>query len=183
MVKRLFTKHQLAVYQAFVPGHTTDEIIALVKEYWNIEMTPDTVRSYNHAYGIKSGLNAKKSLTGGRHSYPSGMVVPHAAATKDRPNRSSNVMVKLSSGKWVLNHRRIWELANGPIPKGHKIIFLDGNTLNYSLTNLALVSDAEGLIMNDRHLFTKNKQLTKSGIAIAQVVARTHKLKRKKRSK
>lgn len=181
MHKRLFTDHQLAIYRKFATGHTTAEIIALVREYWAIEMKPANVRSYNRAHGIKSGLNGKRSMIGGKHSYPIGMVIPRNAASKSRLNRSPTVIVKCEDG-WHSNQRRIWELANGPIPKGHKIVFLDGNTMNYSLTNLALVTDAEFLMMNDRHLLTNDKALTRSGIAIARVLAKTNQLKRKKGS-
>lgn len=40
-------------------------------------------------------------------------------------------------------HRVIWELFNGPIPKGFVIDHLDGNTINNSIANLALKTTAE----------------------------------------
>jgi len=33
-------------------------------------------------------------------------------------------------------HRDIWESANGPIPEGHDIHHIDGNTLNWHIENL-----------------------------------------------
>lgn len=39
--------------------------------------------------------------------------------------------------------RRIWYRENGPIPPGHKVIYLDGNRFNLSLANLGCFSHAE----------------------------------------
>lgn len=194
MGKALLSKNQLVEYKRFLPGHSASEVIEMVRSKWRVNLTLRQVYELNYRNGIRSGRyeqcfgTAKPTLSPKFHcvhaeQYEVGRVRIRSMSSKTRPNRSPVVSVKVAKGKWALNHWRIWEAVNGPIPKGHKIIFLDGNTLNYSLTNLAMVSDAEALVMNDRHLFTKNKQLTKSGIAIAQVVARTHKLKRKKRSK
>lgn len=41
---------------------------------------------------------------------------------------------------FVLKHRFLWETANGPIPKGHKVIFADGDKTNITLDNLIMVS-------------------------------------------
>lgn len=54
------------------------------------------------------------------------------------------VYIKVAKGKkMVMKHRWVWEQANGPIPKGHNIVFIDGNTLNCSLENLRMVSLSE----------------------------------------
>ena len=51
------------------------------------------------------------------------------------------VFIKVAQGKkMVMKHRHVWEQANGPIPKGYNIVFVDGNTLNCSLENLRMVS-------------------------------------------
>ena len=56
------------------------------------------------------------------------------------------------------------------------LIFLDGNKQNIELSNLKLVSRAEDLIMNTNKLFTKDKELTNSGVLIAKVINKTNKL-------
>jgi len=50
--------------------------------------------------------------------------------------------------RYKLKHIVVWEAANGSIPKGHKIRFIDGDKLNCALENLELVSNAEHLHMN-----------------------------------
>ena len=111
-----------------------------------------------------------------------GTVKKNETRSKDRPNRAPIVVVKQSERKWKPNHRRIWEEAYGPIPQGYKTVFLDGNSLNFSITNLALVTDAEFLVMNDKHLISSDKRVTRSGIALARLLSKTYQVKRKKGS-
>ena len=71
---------------------------------------------------------------------------------------------------WKQKHRVIWEQAYGEIPKGYKVIFKDGNRHNIMLDNLALVSNAEMLILNQNNLIFEEKELTDTGINIAKVI-------------
>ena len=82
---------------------------------------------------------------------------------------------------WKQKHKLLWEKHHGPVPAGHKLIFLDGNKMNITLENLALVTDAELLIMNRRKLIFDNAEATKSGINVARLISIAS--KRKKESK
>jgi predicted transcriptional regulator len=44
---------------------------------------------------------------------------------------------------WEFVHRRVWEDVHGPVPKGHRIWWRDGNHENCALGNLELLSDQE----------------------------------------
>lgn len=44
---------------------------------------------------------------------------------------------------WKFIHRLLWEEANGPIPSGHVVMFVDGDLENLSLSNLCLASRSE----------------------------------------
>lgn len=80
---------------------------------------------------------------------------------------------------WKLKHHLIWEEANGKIPKGHNIIFADGNKQNFNLDNLILVSNAELAIINKNSLYFKgNADATKCGVTLSKIMIR-----RKQRAK
>ena len=66
--------------------------------------------------------------------------------------------IKLAHGKWQPLHRYIWEQTHGLIPKGSKVVFKDGNTLNCNLENLQLVSSGELMLINSfiNYLFCSN---------------------------
>lgn len=90
--------------------------------------------------------------------------------------RAGYMLVKVKDGpdldqwdRWVAKHRLVWEQAHGPIPEGMMVIFLDGNTRNCELSNLALVSKEENGILNAKKLRSQNAQATKMAITVAKL--------------
>ena len=56
---------------------------------------------------------------------------------------------------WAFVHRKVWEDAHGPIPKGHRIWWKDGNHANCALENLELLSDKEHMARTTIHRLPK----------------------------
>jgi len=52
---------------------------------------------------------------------------------------------------WDFVHRRVWEVAHGPIPKGHRLWWKDRNRDNCALENLELLSDVEHMARTTIH--------------------------------
>jgi hypothetical protein len=100
----------------------------------------------------------------------------------ERITRDGYIEVKIAmrpsrpdcNDNFVAKHRLVWEAANGPIPPGHVIIFLDGDTTNCELSNLQLVTQAENQMLNKRHLRSDDPDLTKSAIMVAKVRVAAH---------
>jgi hypothetical protein len=65
--------------------------------------------------------------------------------------------IKIAEGmrQWKLLHRVIWERCNGPIPQGHIVSFLDGNTKNINIKNMALFTKAQNMKRNTVHNYPK----------------------------
>lgn len=77
------------------------------------------------------------------------------------------ISVKIADpNKWKLKHVLIYEEHYGPVPKGHKVIFLDKNRQNFNIENLALVSDAEMVRLIQNHRISEFPEITKAGIAL-----------------
>ncbi len=55
--------------------------------------------------------------------------------------------------QWVALHKRAWEAAHGPIPKGMTLCFRDGNGMNPALDNLELLTRAELMERNTYHRY------------------------------
>jgi len=60
---------------------------------------------------------------------------------------------------WRPVHVLIWEAANGPVPKGHLVVFADKDRRNFSLDNLECISRAENMRRNTLHRYPKNVAL------------------------
>lgn len=54
---------------------------------------------------------------------------------------------------WTALHRILWEDANGPIKKGERLTFKDGDKLNVCLENLAPISAVELMARNTIHRY------------------------------
>lgn len=80
--------------------------------------------------------------------------------------------------KWDLKSRVIYQQHYGKIPKGHKIIYLDGNRLNLDINNLKLVTFEEELIMNAKKLRYNDADLTNTGHILSQIESKIRKLKK-----
>lgn len=81
---------------------------------------------------------------------------------------------------WKQKHRIIWEENYGPIPKGYKVIFKDGDRHNFELDNLAIVSNSQMLILNRNNLIYDDKELTESGIVLSKYIDKVNKICKKK---
>lgn len=57
--------------------------------------------------------------------------------------------------RWKLVHILVWEAANGQVPRGHVVVFKDGNTRNLDIANLALITRAENMRRNSYHRYPK----------------------------
>jgi hypothetical protein len=69
-------------------------------------------------------------------------------------------------------HVWLWECAHGKVPKGHAVIFKDGNRRNFDLDNLLLVTRAELLSMNLHGYRDMPAELKPAVLALARVEAK-----------
>jgi hypothetical protein len=78
--------------------------------------------------------------------------------------------------RWVAEARLVWEAANGPIPEGNVIVFLDGDKTNISLDNLRSVHRSVLAHLNQRYnkLGDTQGDARKAGILVAEVISKAH---------
>ena len=102
----------------------------------------------------------------------------HREVGSERLSKDGYIEIKVEEpNKWKYKHRLIYEKYYGKIPKGYNVIFLDGNKLNIDIKNLKAISKHDNLIMNEKKLRYKNKELTESAYLIAKIENKNRKLK------
>ena len=102
----------------------------------------------------------------------------HRSLGSERTTIEGYIEVKVAEpNKWKTKAVVIYEEKYGKIPKGHKVIYLDGNRQNLDVSNLKVISSAEELIMNRNNLRYSNKELTESGCLVAKIINKRRKLK------
>ena len=82
--------------------------------------------------------------------------------------------IKIKDSHWELMHRYVWTQANGEIPAGYVINFIDGNFMNCDLSNLRLKTRGEMAIMNSIHRYPAE---------VRDLIKLTNKLKNKTNGK
>ena len=184
-----------------VKGITLKELSTRFNKKFNLNITESSIANRKVKLGIKSGIvggrfekgqvswNKGKKMSSDQYKkcaatmFRKGNIPANAREiSSERIDKDGYIFIKIQDGykkkNWIGKHRYLYEQAYGKIPKGHKVIFADGNNRNFDLDNLVLISDAEGLIMNRNKLFKKDKDLTKAGVTVAKIFDKVNKRKK-----
>ncbi len=81
-----------------------------------------------------------------------------AESIRTERNGRRYIYVRVAEGKWIPKHILLWQQANGPVPRGHNIVFRDGDTQNCVLENLECISDVELMRRNTMHNLPEDVQ-------------------------
>lgn len=134
-----------------------------VKKYYPDHGPEKTAEMINEIFGSNRSANSVKSLANQRLKiFVNPAIVKNIHVTTCEKMRNvrrkevgsvrktkgkngrSEYKIKIADGDWRLAGIVIWEEANGPIPDGHQIMYLDGDNSNYQLDNLCLVTHKVG---------------------------------------
>lgn len=161
MAKNIRYSKEQKEYLLSILHKSGDEIRKLMEEKFGItEITNRKITDYRRYYKIKCQEHPLRRKQGEEWKDFDGYVM---LKTKDGP---------------VKKHRYLWEKEYGKIPDNHFLIFLDKNRENVSLDNLMLVSRKTLFRASTSKLITDNKELTKAGIYIAQLINKRRQIAR-----
>lgn len=92
------------------------------------------------------------------------------------------IKVKVAEpNKWKFKHILEWEKHYGKVPKNHCIMFKDGDHTNCHISNLAMITRAENVIMNHQSLRSDNPDVTMTGLSLARLQQKISEIKRKRK--
>lgn len=172
---------------------TAKELAEMFNKKFKMNLTPQNIKTFRGNHKLNSGLTGKfekgnvpfnKGTKGlmkaNKTSFKKGNIPSnHKKVGYERINVDGYIEIKVKEPNiFKLKHRVIYEQYYGKIPKGHKVIFADGNKLNIDPNNLILVTNSEELIMNKNKLRYDEAELTRTGSLIAKVIDKTHKVKK-----
>ena len=151
-------------------GKYSKELAEMFNQHFNTNITDKEIAYFRRNNKLNSGLtNQFKKGNKPKNYRPIG---------SERITKAGYIEVKVADpNKWETKNKIIYKQYYGDIPKGHKVIYADGNKLNNDINNLILVSNSEELIMNRYKLRTENIELTKTGCLIAKVIDKTNMVK------
>lgn len=175
--QRRYSPEEVDYLREIVPGHTISEVQALFAERFGVELTHGQIDGCKQRYHLYSGVDGRfkpglvphnKGRKASEYVSPEALarsratqfkpgILPHnalpvgaervtcdgyievhvAARVRERPNDN-----------WVAKQRIIWEREHGEIPKGHVVVFCDGDRSNCAVDNLACISRADLALLN-----------------------------------
>lgn len=196
----LFTKEQRTFIKDHVYGISNQVLADLVNQKFNLSITAKQMKAWKRNRKISSGLKGSEGMEppnkgtkgiynvgGNCTSFKKGRrATNYLPVGSERVDRDGYTLVKVSDRgawhhRWKHKHKNLWEKVNGPIPKGHCLIFLDGNKQNISLENLQLITRSQLARLNQHHLISDNPEFTKAGIVIADIYNKMGELKNKQK--
>ena len=195
MSKRIFTQEMREFIFDNYKGISTRELTDKVNSRFGTDYIVSQLDSFKGNNKLNSGLNGQfkkghiSHNKGKKGCCPAGsekgwFKKGHVSANKlpvgsERiDSKDGYLLVKVAEpNKWKLKHRVLWEQHNGPIPKGHIVIFLDSDISKLDINNLACISKSESLTLNRMGLRCDDANLTETGVLIAKVIEAGNKKK------
>ena len=182
------------------PNHSQPQLLDMFNERFNVPIELSQLKGALKRYDIKSGRTGRfeekqeawnKGMKGISFGGVNGEKTQfkkgnrphnHLPVGTERVNGDDYVDIKVADpNKWKGKHIVAWEEANGTVPKGHAIIFGDGNRRNFDLENLILVTRSQLAWLNKKHLIADNAELTKTGLIIADIYSKIGERKKAKK--
>lgn len=187
----LYTDEQIEFLKNHTRGRARKDIHAMFNEHFNLQLTRAQIEGTLKRNKLKTGFDGrfkKGSIPfnkGMKGMYFGGEIgkktqfkkgnrpINHKPVGTERVNGDDYVDIKIADpNKWRAKHLLVYEKEIGPVPKGHVVIFGDGNRRNFELDNLILVSRKQLLMMNKHSLIQGDAELTRTGIIVANLYSK-----------
>ena len=194
-VKHRWTKEEKEYLSEITPGRHYKEILEMMNDKFEYQFTYEQVKSAIIRFNLKTGFNGrfeKGHVPANKGT--KGIMKPNKTSFKKgnvnwakKPIGSERVSVDgyteikvADPNKWRLKHRVMYEKYHNVVlnPK-QLVIFADGDKSNMSKENLLLADKNQLLILNQNGLINENRELTKTGLNIANIIIKLNELKRK----
>ena len=171
------------------PIHTAPILTKMLNKRFNLKRNVKQVQSAAKRFGIKSGRDGR--FKPGNKPHPdagckSANKTSFKKGSKPHNWKPIGTLRWYGTGKhkylqikvtdtgntlkdYIEVHRLIWFQHNGPIPKGHNVIFRDGNRENITIENLMLVSRKDHALMCKMGFYDGVSETKDAALLIVQI--------------
>ena len=185
----IYSEEEINFLKAHCYGRTRKEIIEAFKQEFGYELTVGQLKGQMRKFKLTTGHSGRFGENG---YYSRGHKMSEEQYKRARPtmfkkghiprNRAEigkevitgdgYIKVKVAQpNKWKRKQVLIWEAANGPIPAGSCIVFLDRDRTNCDLSNLFLVTRTALKIININEMFGDDPEVNRTICILAEYMA------------
>lgn len=191
---KLFNAAEEQFIRSNIQGVGNQELVDMVNDKFGLSITRQQIANWKGQRKLSSGLTGRFikgripvnkgtkgmfNVGGNKTSFKKGnQPANYKPVGAERIDRDGYIWIKVRDDgdkKWRPKHHVVWESANGPVPKKHVLIFLDGNKSNVNLDNLKLISNKQLLILNQNSWKFSDKDLIETGLLLADLTISAHK--------
>lgn len=193
MACRKYTVEERSFIKTFAFGHGYNEITDEFNKRFQPSITTNQIRGYLRNHKILTGrtgrfekghIPANKGTHNGgweptqfkKGSIPANYKPVGTESCRNNYKKGTKyIYIKVGEpNKWRMKHVVVWEQHNGKVPSGKIVIFLDGDTTNTNISNLAMIDRKVSVRLNQLGLRYNNKDLTITGINLAELIVKLH---------
>ena len=172
-IKHVWTDEQVEYLKKIAEGTPRKEIVKKLNDKFNLNLTILQVRDCMNARGIRNNIDKRFSAESGgnrcQQEKPIGTISRWECGY---------ARIKTGDNEWEFIQRYVWRKHHGEIPPGHSVIFLDGNTDNYNIENLALGNRNELMKYNSTKLDSDDQELNRVTVNLAKLMTKSKELER-----
>ena len=171
-MRRHYTKEEIQFVKKNIQGRPYAEMTKLFNEHSGLCITLKQMENLLYKHRLRNGIGS--FMPGHVPANKSKKSIPSPKRSPVGTERTHQGYIEIKTADpsvWEKKHSAAWKAANGKrkVPKGHAVIFADGNKKNFSPDNLMLVSRGELAVMNNLGLICSRKDLTAAGKTIADL--------------
>ena len=164
MARHIWTNEQIEYLKSIAEGTPRKDIVDKINKKFNLNLSMQQIRDCMNGRGIRNNIDKKFSAKDGNRC-----LQERPIGTISKWKRGYT-RIKTGDNEWEFIQRYVWRKHHGEIPPGHSVIFLDGNTDNYNIENLALVNRNELMKYNSMKLSSDNQELNKVAVNLAKLM-------------
>ena len=165
-IRHTWTNEQIEYLKSIAKGTPRKVIVDEINKKFNLNLSMQQLRDCMNSRGIRNNIDKKFSAKDGnrcQQEKPIGTISKWECGY---------TRIKTGDNEWEFIQRYIWRKHHGEIPPGHSVIFLDGNTDNYNIENLALVNRNELMKYNSMRLNSNDQELNRVTVNLAKLMTK-----------
>ncbi|MDT0679661.1 HNH endonuclease signature motif containing protein [Staphylococcus chromogenes] len=150
-------------------GNTSKNLTRQFNERFDTNLKVGAIRSQLYARGIKFNTHISR-YSKGRKSFNT---LPIGSKSVDK---DGYIIYKHSVDgghyrkNWKLYHHHLWEQAYGDIPKGHIVVFLNGNNRDFRLDNLYCIPRAAWIKAYKEDMISDDPEMLKTTLILNKLI-------------
>ena len=144
--------------------YNVNKLCEMIYDKFNKKITTKALRKYYYRHNLKY----KKQLCRRWNC-----TLSKPIGSESNPDKNGLIRIKVTDKQWMYKQRYIYEQHHGKIPKGYRVVFLNGDNTDFSIDNLGIVRNKDAIVAFSHKLTSSDREITKLGLQVAHLINKT----------